>query len=60
MKDYIDKICKLQIKCNERVFFYTAKICSVNDTHISFIDKFGLLGTYKISDVIQIYEVKPM
>ena len=57
MKELIGKICKIQIKCNGKSLFFTAKITKVNDTHISFIDKFDKFCSYRLIDIIQIREV---
>jgi len=54
MKQYIGKICKLHIVVKERDLFYTAKITNVNDTHISFIDKFDENYTFRTTDIVEI------
>jgi len=57
MKELIGKICKIQIRCNEKSLFFTAKITEISDTHIFFIDKFQKFCSYRVADIIQIREV---
>ena len=47
MKEYLGQTCKILIQLNDKELFYYAKIISINQTHISFLDKYGKLYTYK-------------
>jgi len=59
MKEYIGKTCKLNITTPTGVeLFFTAKITEVNDTHLSFIDKYNKKYCFRITEVFQISEVE--
>lgn len=54
MKEYIGKICHIHVKTPKNDLFYTAKILSTNNSHISFIDKFGQMFCFKIDCILEI------
>ncbi len=57
MKEYEGKKVKLTVEREGKELFYCANVLKVTDTHISFLDKFGIRYTFRISDVVQINEV---
>lgn len=54
MKKYLGNICKIHINRNEQDLFYTAKVIDINDTHITFIDRYNSVFSYRFDDVIEI------
>lgn len=54
MEEHIGRECKIHIKRNNADLFYTGFITKITDTHITFVDKYSKLFTYKILEVIQI------
>lgn len=54
MKHLKGKSCKLTIEVNGRVLFYTAKqVTDVTDTHITFIDKFNEVLSFRLKDIVE-------
>ena len=59
MKHLIGKSCKLTLDINSKQLFYTAKkVISISDTHISFIDKYNEMISFRMKDVVEVNNVK--
>ena len=54
MKHYENKRCKIHICRNGKNLFYDAIVDSVNNTHISFKDKFKDYYSFRIEDIVEI------
>ena len=54
MKQYIGEKCKIHIKRGEKDLFYTAKILDVNETHMTFIDKYDKKYSFRITEIIEL------
>lgn len=55
MKEYIGKPCKLHISPKKDIdLYYTVKkVTSISDKHITFIDKYKKVYTFRIGDVVE-------
>ena len=59
MKGFLNKAAWIKIKADNGFLYFTAKkVISVSDTHITFIDKFGEMQMFLISDIVQIKELR--
>ncbi len=59
MRQFLNKKVFLKIQTsNDKTLFFTATITEVTDTHIFFIDKYGLLNSYLITDIIEAKQVE--
>jgi hypothetical protein len=56
MKEFISKKCKISIIANKKQLFFIATVQSVTDNHITFLDKYNKLYTFRIKDVFEINE----
>lgn len=54
MKQYIGETVKLHIDRAGTDLFYTAEVLDVDDTHISFLDRYRRKYCYRRSDVVSI------
>lgn len=58
MQDLIGKSCKLQVELNGKELFFTAKrVLHVSDTHITFLDKFGQVCSFRLQDLAKVQEI---
>lgn len=57
MRDYVGRICHIEISKGGTKLFFTGKILEINDTHISFKDKFSKLYMFKREDIDLIHEI---
>jgi len=53
-KSFLNKICKIVVHSDNQKLFYTAEIIEISDSHVSFVDKFGIYYSYLISEIIEI------
>lgn len=59
MKDFLGKSAYIVVIRNDKELNFTAKeVTSVSDTHITFLDKFNEVHTFRITDIIEITEKK--
>jgi hypothetical protein len=54
MQHYIGSRARIHINREGKHLFYTAKVIDVNDSLISFVDKFNNNYSFKISDIEEI------
>lgn len=55
MRELLHKSCKLTLKVNNKILFYTVQeVTSVTETHINFVDKFGEYYMYRIEDIVEV------
>ena len=54
MKLKVGNSYKLSLQINDNILTYTCKITSIDDTFISFVDKFGKEYTYNKKLIISI------
>lgn len=58
MKQYMGKDCKIHVQRAGKDLYYTAHITDVTDSHITFIDKFGEMLTFRITEIIEVSGLK--
>ena len=59
MKQLIGSSCRITISLNNSNLQYTVqKVLEVTDKHITFLDKFGGIYVYLISNIVQIQDIK--
>lgn len=59
MKHLIGKSCKLTLEVNNKILYYTVKqVTDVTETHISFIDKFDDVWSFRIKDIVEANHVR--
>lgn len=54
MKQYIGQDCRIHLQRGGKDLHFTAHVTDVTDSHITFIDKFGEIFTFRISEVIEV------
>lgn len=59
LQQFLKKTVKLVVRRGEsELIFVNTRIEEVTDLHVIFLDKYGGLRTFLISDVVEIQEVK--
>lgn len=58
MDEWLNKKAKICIISKNHELYYTGKILKTSSEHITFIDKFDMTHTFKISDIKEINEIK--
>jgi len=53
-KSYLNKVCKILVKSDSKRLFYYGEVIEITSTHLSFIDKFGVYYTFKVSEILEI------
>ena len=54
MKHHEGKKCKIHIQRDGKDLYYEADVLSVDESHITFVDKFGKEYTFRRDDIIEI------
>ena len=54
MKHHEGKKCKIHIQRDSKDLYYEANVLSVDESHITFVDKFGKEYTFRRDDIIEI------
>lgn len=58
MKELIGKSGKLEfLRDGKRLFFYAKIISSITDTHITFVDRYDEVYSFKIEDLEEVNDV---
>lgn len=58
MEQYIGKECKIMISIKEGIhLIYIARVKSITNNHLSFLDKFNKEYTFKIDHIMEICEI---
>lgn len=58
MIQYKDRDVFLIVQLGEQLLHFTAHVLDVSETHIRFEDKFGVVNSFRLIDVIQIKEIQ--
>lgn len=54
MFEWLNKKVHIKIQNTGKILFFTAKVTNVTEEHISFVDKFNELRTFRISDIVEV------
>ena len=51
MEEYLNKQCKIHVRRDDKNLFYLGVVLKVTDDHVTFLDKFENVFTYRVGDV---------